>query len=356
MEPIPLHHVWTYTDVDRCFWNEHLEDWLPKKIFDAHTHISHPKHRLESITDEMRKQYWVNEVNEPIDADTASHCIKTVFPGRDVAVLALGWPGLDFDIDASNEYVRTQCLKRHWPCLAVSKPQLTAAQLAQQLDKPGVIGVKPYYSLISYNPVSRDQHIEASIFDFLPHHQLELLNERGSWVTLHVPKADRLGHPANIAEIKEIRRKYPNIILIIAHLGRCYTLPHAQEALVHFADDDGLYFDNSAVLNPQVHRFALELLGPRRILYGTDNPIFYMRGRRVWRDRTYINHTDYPFYFNKNREPAEVEASYTLYMYEALKAIRFAATELNFGRAEIEAIFHDNAAALIKRATASSKS
>ena len=43
MDPIPLHHVWTYTDVDRAFWREHLEPWLPQRIFDAHTHVSEPR-------------------------------------------------------------------------------------------------------------------------------------------------------------------------------------------------------------------------------------------------------------------------------------------------------------------------
>lgn len=42
MEPIPLHYVWQYTDVDRAFWQEHLEGWLPSRIFDAHTHVIDP--------------------------------------------------------------------------------------------------------------------------------------------------------------------------------------------------------------------------------------------------------------------------------------------------------------------------
>ena len=104
--------------------------------------------------------------------------------------------------------------------LAVTRPQWSAERLAQELDRPRVLGVKPYYSLIGHDPTSRDKYLEVSIFDFLPHHQLEVLNERRAWVTLHVPKADRLGHPRNIAEIREIRRRYPRVILVIAHLGR----------------------------------------------------------------------------------------------------------------------------------------
>jgi hypothetical protein len=73
-----------------------------------------------------------------------------------------------------------------------------------------------------------------------------------------------------------------------------------------------------------------------------------MRGRRQYRDRTYLNRTSHPFHFNKDREPPEIEAGYTLFMYEDLRAIKQACEELGItGRSDIEAIFHDNAAGLI---------
>jgi uncharacterized protein len=349
MNPVPLHHVWHYTDVDRAFWAEHLEDWLPRRILDAHTHVADPRLRLEPMTDTMRRQYWVNEVFEPIDAATADRCHRRVFPGRDFSCVAFGVPDLSFDLDGGNAYLQEQCPPRGWHSLAVIRPQWSQDKIAGLLDAPGVIGVKPYYALISANRETRDAHLEASIFDFLPHHVLEVVNRRRGWVTLHVPKADRLGHPANVREVCEIRRRYPNLVLVLAHLGRCYTEAHAREALPRFADDPGLYFDTSAVLNPVCHRIALEQFGPRRVLYGSDNPILYMRGRRQYRDRNYLNRTSHPFHFNRDRESPEVEATYTLFMYEDLRAIRQACDELGIrGRPEIEAIFHDNAARLIE--------
>lgn len=348
MKPIPLNHVWQYTDVDRSFWNTHLEDWMPQKIFDAHTHVNAPCFRLEEPTEEMRQQYWVSEVNESIDADNAQRCYETVFPKRDFSCLAFGSPGLDYDIEASNTDLQRQCVRHGWKSLAVIRPQWSAEKIADLLRKPSVLGVKVYYALISNDKSTRDKHIEASIFEFIPPHQLEVLNTHKSWLTLHVPKADRLGHPDNIREVQKIRADYPGIKLVIAHLGRCYTLGHAQEALPQLADDPGLYFDNSAVLNPEVHRYALELLGPQRILYGTDNPIFYMRGRRQWSGSSYTNRTSYPFYFNKNREAPEIEAEYTLFMYEALLAIKNAAQELGLSKNDIESIFYKNAEQIIK--------
>lgn len=345
-----LYYVWRYTDVDRDFWRTHLEDWLPRRIFDAHTHIFDPRFRLEQPTEEMRRQYWVNEVNEPIGAAEANRCHQIVFPDREFSCLAFGYPGLEYDLEAVNQDVQAGCFERGWYSLAIVRPKWSVEKVAALLDQPGVLGVKVYYALISEDKTSRDKHLEASIFDFLPHHQLELLNERKAWVTLHVPKADRLGHPDNIREIKIIRERYPDVVLVIAHLGRSYTLAHAQESLPHLADDPGLYFDNSAVLNPEVHRFALETLGSPRILYGTDNPIFYMRGRRQWKGKAYINRTSYPFHFNVDREAPEVEAGYTLYLYEALRAIRQSCEDLQLKRCDIEDLFFENATRLVKAA------
>lgn len=349
MNPIPLHFLWHYNDVDRAFWAEHLEGWLPHRILDAHTHIMDPRFRLTPMTEAMRRQYWVNEVFEPIDFPTADRCQGVVFPNREVACVAFGVPDLDFDLEVGNDYVQRGCQERGWLSLVVIRPPWSADKIAAELAKPGVIGVKPYYALISQNRETRDAHLEASIFDFLPHHHLEVLNERHAWVTLHVPKAARLGHPDNLREIRELRQRYPHVVLVVAHLGRCYTESHALEALPALADDPGIYFDTSAVLNPASHRVALQYLGPERILYGTDNPILYMRGRRQYADRTYVNRTSHPFHFNRDREPPEVEAEYTLYMYEDLRAIKQACDELGLtDRRHVEAIFHDNAARLIQ--------
>ena len=46
MKSAPLYSVWEYTDVDRAFWAEHLEQWLPQRIMDAHTHVMDPRFQI----------------------------------------------------------------------------------------------------------------------------------------------------------------------------------------------------------------------------------------------------------------------------------------------------------------------
>ena len=102
----------------------HLESWLPPRIFDAHTHVNEPRFQLEEMTEQKRRQYWVNEVAEPIGAADAARCHQIVFPGREVSCLAFGFPFLDFDIEGSNASLQRECVPRGWYRLAVVGPQV----------------------------------------------------------------------------------------------------------------------------------------------------------------------------------------------------------------------------------------
>jgi hypothetical protein len=346
---VPLYHIYTYTDVDRAFWAEHLEDWVPKRIIDAHVHFNDPKFQIETVTEEMLKASWVTEVcpGKSNAADTEVYT-RTTFPNREVSLVAFGHIDFGWEIEGSNEDIRAEGIKRGWYSLMMVRPTWVAEQVDWWLSKPGVLGAKPYYTMIGYDRTGSNAYINAGIFDFVPHHQLEVLDQRAAWLTLHVPKVDRLGNPDNLRDIAELRKRYPRVKLVIAHFGRSYTLPHAEEGLLPLADDPGILFDVSAVLNPAVHELALKHIGPDRILYGTDNPYFYLRGRRQWEGRTYINRTSHPFHFNKNREAPEIEARYTIYMYEALKAIKDSCNKLGLGADAVQKLFYSNARGMIE--------
>ncbi len=347
MTSIPLYHVYEYRERDRAFWEEHLEDWVPRRVVDTHLHFVNPETQIETVSEEMLRRYWVIETYTAIDAADTERIAHILFPGRDVCYLGFGFAHLGWDILENNRYVREEGLRRGWPSLAVIDPRWVAEQVEHELKQPGCVGLKPYYSMIRYNKFLTASFQEADIFDFLPHHQLEVADQYHAWCTLHVPKADRLGHPSNIRQIKEIRRRYPNVKLVIAHLGRCYTEPHAREGILPLADEEGLYWDCSAVFNPASYRIALTHLGPERVMWGSDNPVFYMRGRRQFNGRSYIDRTDYPFHFNKEREAPEIEAQYTIYTYEALRMLKDLWSELGLSERQRDLFFHETADRLI---------
>ena len=124
----------------------------------------------------------------------------------------------------------------------------------------------------------------------------------------------------NIKELKLMRNKYPDIKIVIAHLGRCFNLEPFVKGLKELGRDlEGFYFDTSAVLNPQVYRVAFESIRPDRILFGTDIPILLWHGKRTWNNGTYQNLCREDFPWNTHIEGEEAESRYTFFIYEQIK-------------------------------------
>ncbi|MGM0491519.1 MAG: amidohydrolase family protein [Armatimonadota bacterium] len=352
------HPYFEYTDVDRRFFEERLDPHLPERIFDAHRHVQLPEHLDESEAP-FKRDSFPEGIAGPESVEQARMAYAIMFPGREVEMLAFGSPQSNVEASANNEWVsevfsapadvndrrldasedaslRTSTTGSFG--LALNRPDWDGDRLLKELRLPAIIGVKPYERL------NRDfEGGDASIFEFMPHHQLELLDELGAWLTLHLPRKERLADRDNIEEILELRARYPNVVLVIAHLGRSYAGRYAREGFPPLAEDPGILFDNSAVLNPAVHALALDRFGPERIMWASDQPVFYMRGRRRWEGDRYINLTSGDYAWNTDREPPEVEATYTLSLYEQMAACIDTTLALGFGAQTIEALFHDNA-------------
>ena len=89
MNPVPLHYVWDYTDVDRAFWKENLEDWLPRRVFDAHTHVNEPEFRVEEMTDENLAASSVLDLAEGIAERYHVKLSGDLLQAREVVLQAL---------------------------------------------------------------------------------------------------------------------------------------------------------------------------------------------------------------------------------------------------------------------------
>jgi len=337
------HPCFELKDVDGEFWAKRLDPFLPQKIFDAHRHIMKPEHRAPDPS-ERQKSFWTFEVSHPETLEEAELGCSLLFPGRSVSYLAFGSPSLKGDLVGNNRYLADGLKGTESAALALAPPVWDAEKLLDQLRQPRIIGIKPYQNMI---PGFEGE--DVSIFDFCPHEHLEVLDGFGAWLTLHVPRKERLADPDNIAEVLEIRRRYPDIILVIAHLGRSYAGGYARKGFPALAEDEGILFDTSAVLNPAVFALALDRIGPQRLLFGSDFPILYMRGRRRWEGDRYINITSGDYSWNVDRELPEVEATYTLYVYEAMAACIDMCWGLGFSDTDVRAIFYDNARRIVDR-------
>jgi len=334
-------------DTDRMFYEEHLAPWLPERILDCHVHVCLDRH-FGAVSPERRREIWAIEAGISQSWGDLRASYSLLFPDQTVSALAFGGIYKEHDTHASNDYLLTgiQDEENRAHGLFVTRPDWDTELLVQAMAN-GFIGIKPYPDLATC-----DAH-SVGIYDFLPRRHLEAVNQARGIVMMHLPRAGRLPDPDNVRELLEISNDYPDTTLIVAHIGRSFCLPTAKRGLGHFTDQSNIYFDTAANLNTDAIQFAIETVGPGRILFGSDMPITLMRGVREHRGDQYFNFTDGPYSWNSDRKSPEEEARYTFFIYEGLRALVQAALRSGCGPTALRGMLLENGESLLDRVSAS---
>lgn len=77
-------------------------------------------------------------------------------------------------------------------------------------------------------------------------------------------------------------RKYERINFVIAHLGGFFMYDdRLPAALQRVAKIDNIFFDTAMVTDAQVINCAISVLGYHKILFGSDAPFGYFRGKFI---------------------------------------------------------------------------
>lgn len=326
---------------DHHIYERELKEWLPPRIFDCHVHVMLAKH-CAPISPERKKKNWAMEVVTEMSWEDLWRNYGLLFPQQEVSVLAFGNVYREVNLDANNEYILAglQQSGRSVYGLCAVAPTWHHSKI-EEAFRLGFVGIKPYPDL-----AGRDDD-EISIFEFVPHEHLTVVDAFGGVLMLHLPRKRRLADPENIRELLRIHEKYSAIKIVVAHVGRAFTMPTAEQGLPHFADVPGILFDVAANLNADVMEYALHIVGPDRLLFGSDLPITLMRGMREHVGDTYINYTDGPYSWNTNRKTPEEEANYTFFIYEELIALKAAFNRAGLGSEEVEKVMYRNAMKMI---------
>ncbi len=320
-----------YTRHDRQIWEEELEDFVPRRIFDAHAHLfwhthlpaGHPK--LEA---------WH-------DADHATHLrwARRLYPGREVHFLYLGTPVPGIAVERHNDFLARQ-LKSDPKSRAnfLVTPDCAPDYLAATARTPGFVGLKPYRMFtVNGNPDT------CRIREFFPERQLEVADDLGLWVTLHLSRYHAAADPGNLRDLRDFTlRRYPRIKWILAHCARSFTYWPIRESVERLRDLPNIHYDLSAVcdVRPILTLFRKEDV--RRIFFGSDgiSPTFF-RGGYFALGRSWVTIDGQAW--SDDRFP-HCDGRPILAIYENLLAIKQAAELAGFGRREVEAIFWRNAA------------
>ena len=308
-----MYHYFHRTELDESFYADHLLPRLPREIIDAHAHFNLPEH-VSRVSKEAIAGDWALECGLLMSYEDACAYYRTLFPDITVYLTALPWPLRDADTAANNDYISRISRFPHIRGLMTIRPEYGVGMIERAFLEGGFSGFKPYPYM-----ASAVKGAEVSIFDFMTHEQFALANRLRVPVLLHLPRAERLPAPENVAEIRTILEQYPNVKLVIAHFGRCFNVEYFEQALVALGDDiHRVWFDTAAVLNPAVHRLAFAELDYRKILFGTDLPIFLWHGKREWKNGHYTNLCRENFSWNKHLYPDD-EENYTFFVYEQIK-------------------------------------
>jgi hypothetical protein len=166
---------------DKNFYYKNLFDFLPEKIFDVHTHIWAQEHRGECVYCK-RGTDWASSIETQNTAESLISDWGSLFPGKKVEGLVFGWIDPDVDVGRNNAYVGRAVKKYGLHGLGLCVPGWSRGQLEEQVESNGLIGLKPYITYVGSEIATKD----ITIYDMLPAHQLELANEKGYIIMLHL--------------------------------------------------------------------------------------------------------------------------------------------------------------------------
>jgi predicted TIM-barrel fold metal-dependent hydrolase len=336
--------------VDRAFYEEKL-DYLPARLIDIHTHVWLSAHRRASNL-ARRGPTWPGRVAAQNPIDDLLETYRLVFPRQTVTPVIFGPATQEYDLDRSNQYVSDVAAHHHLPSFLVTRPEWTAEDLERRVVSGGFLGLKPYLEWAPPHIASDD----ITIFDFLPRHQLQVADAHGWIVMLHIPRRGRLRDPLNLEMMLEIERRYPNVQLVIAHIGRAYCPEDVGDAFEVLKDARKMHFDFCANTSAYAMEHLLAAVGPRRVVFGSDMPVVRMRMRRICESGFYVNLVPRGLYGDVSDDPhmrevdGEEGARLSFFMYEELLAFRQAAEAVGLTPADVADVMYNNAARLITTA------
>jgi uncharacterized protein len=332
-------------DVDRRTYEGSLRDFLPERFVDVHTHVWKAEHQRIGPDAFSRVVSWPARVANDNSVEDLVEGYRLLFPGKSVTPLMFSSVYDADSMPAMNRYVSECAARMKFPSLIYAHPTWSAAELEKGIKAGKFIGAKVYLNL---SPAYIPQK-EIRIFDFLPPHQLDVLNRHGWVVMLHIPRDGRLRDPVNLAQMLEIERNWPRVRVIIAHMGRAYCDEDMGDAFKTLSATKNMVFDFSANTNDHVFEAALRTFGPGRCVFGSDMPITRMRMRRHCEGGRYVNVVPRGLYgdVSADRNMGEADPpqsdTITFFMYEEILAVKRAMERIGLGKSDVEAFFLNNA-------------
>ena len=323
-------------DTDRKLLHRAIDGFVPAKVFDAHTHLFHTRHFAAG-----KRPVFLDEDRGYGMADFQA-AMKLWMPGREVEGLFFGYPSAGNDRVGENSWVKSQIdVNTNSRALVLAAPTDDPAEVRRLMSTGVFIGIKPY-RLYADVPDTKEAEIES----FAPEWMWEACHDHDGIMMLHIMLADGITDPRNIEAIQRLCRRYSRCKLILAHIARSFNYRHAREGLHHLVDLDNVVVDTSAVTQAGAFRAAIEILGPKLVLWGSDYMVSELRGSCITQgDGFSWIHPDL------GTDKLTIFGQYTTVGIESLLCLREACEDTGMTQGDLDDIFCENALRLLKPKT-----
>ncbi len=333
-----------YEQIDLPFYRSEIAPILPPKVLDFHTHIySSDDWKVKPWESENEKGKYV-VVGEQYPAEALLADAGLCFPDREYQAVCFGYPMPVADWEKDTAFVAAAGRKHPslWPLLVAGRDlALSREKYEQTLKEGGFHGFK-----VMINWLGND-YGDKRVEDMIGPVEMELANELGLIVLLHVPRSGRLADPVVQKGVQWLSKECPRARIVLAHCGRCYMPAEMKAAIGSLRGLDNVWMDTSMVMDPVAVQMALDVVGPERLLYGTDYPVAAMRGRRV---RVMDHWVDVvlPGYPKSGFRVSGEDVHATFMAWEIILAIKWAAELAGIEEAKVKAMFWDNGMSLLE--------
>ncbi len=330
-----------YTDADKEIYESELRGFLPEKILDAHVHIFDQSCKVPGT------EFSPNNVYQKFGGVFSyEQCLEwaaALMPEQKFHLNCFGQPSFESDLEASADYCGKISDNQRCFGMALVSPHDSAEAVISRVERNRLIGYKPYLNFVDWKEPG-----DITIYDMLPAAQMEAADERGLAITLHIPRSGRLADSVNQEQMVALCRRYPNTSIIFAHIGRAYYLSNVTGFLDGIADCPNAYIDTAMVNHEGVLEYAFNNFPRERILFGTDAPIAFLRGKSVEINNQYAYLMGEDYAIGSTIFDTNQAVTFTSFYYEQLRGIKLASERAGLKRRDVENLFFNNAESLLR--------
>ncbi len=332
-----------FNDLDEAIWRDELEEFVPARIRDMHSHLT--RYDFDLRPQKAKDFHWTLPsavFRREGSLELLDACEAVLYPGRTVSRLMTPTPHPKCDFAGSNEFIAREARKKPGTyALMLVHPRMTAEEVERSVARHHYLGFKPY----RFFSVTGDID-ECRITDFMPEHQIAVANRYGLMILLHLSKKLAIADAQNLNDLERLANKYTRVRWQLAHCARSYSDWALNRAAATLRRIPNLWYDTSSVSDSDAFYALFTGVDLDRVCYGSDDfAVGVTRGKYVtygfsWGEMDELNQT-----LNKTH----CDGRFTFVRYEMLRGMRRAARYAGLSRLQVENIFYNNGQRLIER-------